>query len=114
MGMTKQQMELEIKRLRAEVDQLKRPKSVAKVIQQGSEAKACLALLAGGFTSSAATFSVDNVTPLNGKSPVANSSETITVTNRYGWDTGADNAKIEIVYDPETETWIPRQMECPA
>lgn len=31
MGMTKQQMELEIKRLRAEVDQLKRPKSVAKI-----------------------------------------------------------------------------------
>lgn len=31
MGMTKQQIELETKRLRAEVNQLKRPKSVAKI-----------------------------------------------------------------------------------
>jgi hypothetical protein len=32
--MTMQQMELEIKRLRAEMEAMKRPKSVAKIIQQ--------------------------------------------------------------------------------
>lgn len=73
----------------------------------------CLAQLSAAFSSTPATFTVDTVTPLNYGSPVANSSETLTVTNRYGWTSGSDNAKIEIVYDPIGEVWIPRQMECP-
>ena len=74
----------------------------------------CLAQLSAAFSSAPATFTVDNVTPLNYGSPVANPSATLTVTNRYGWDAGDDNAKVEIVWDPIGEVWIPRQMECPA
>lgn len=74
----------------------------------------CLAQLSAAFSGTPATFTVDNVTALNYGSPVSSSSDTITVTNRYDWTAGADNAKIEIVYDPISDTWIPRQMECPA
>jgi hypothetical protein len=87
------------------VDQNTRPRvAVARV---------CLGRVAASFSGSPATFTVDRVLPISGNSPVEDQEDTLTVENRYDWDAGNINAHIEILYDPHSETWIPRQMTCP-
>lgn len=80
------------------------------IIASEHTATRVLGTLYASFSGAAATFSVTPVTGLNGKTP----SGTLTVQNRYSWDTGTSGHKIEIEWDPINGQWNPVQMRCPS
>lgn len=73
----------------------------------------CNALAKGAVSSGDSTYTVDNVTPLFGSSPVTSSSDEITVRNRYADDLD-DNAKVSIIWNQTDGEWQTGQITCPA
>lgn len=66
-----------------------------------------------GDVAEGASYVVDNVVPLFGASPVADSEEEVSVTNRYG-DALDDNAAVSIEFNGATLAWQTGQITCPA
>lgn len=73
----------------------------------------CNALTKGAVSSGDGTYTVDNVTVLEGESPVAAAATELTVTNRYADDID-DNANVSIEYDPIEDQWQTGQITCQA
>ncbi len=73
----------------------------------------CTCLLKGAMATSDTTKTVDNVAPICGASPVANSSEELTVYNTHAWE-GDDNALGRIEWNRTTGHWEFYQVTCPA
>lgn len=71
----------------------------------------CIAEIQGEMTSADATHPVDNVVPLNGQSPVALATDTITVRNTFHWD-AADNSVCIFVWNQTDQAWDLLQVEC--
>lgn len=65
MALTMQQMELEIKRLRAEVEAMRRPKSVAKLVMSSGSVRLYVFTTTTAFASLTATA---NITTMSGSS----------------------------------------------
>lgn len=71
----------------------------------------CSAIVKGDPTGTATTITVDNVVATRGKTPVANSSEELTVNNIFSWD-AEDNDVCFIQYNYATTSWDLYQLEC--
>ena len=79
----------------------------------GSKGNRCRALIKTAMTSGDTTHTVDNVTPLNGSSPVDLSTDELTVYNIHTWDAD-DNAICKIEWNETLEQWEIYQVDCPA
>ena len=77
------------------------------------QADRCAAVLKGALDSGDATATVDNVTPLNGSSPVDAAADELTAQNVHGWD-GDDNAACKIEWNQTEERWELYQVTCPS
>jgi len=73
----------------------------------------CTAKLKGALASADSTATVDNVNPIHGADPTADSGTELTVYNTHDWD-GDNNADCRIEYNKTTEHWELYQVDCPA
>ncbi len=83
-----------------------------EIIEKQACARSCEATLVGALEETDDSISVDNVVPIDGGfSPVFQSTDTLTVQNRYSWE-GDDGGNAEIYWNGSV--WKFRQVECPA
>lgn len=75
------------------------------------EATICKGLTKGAFSSSANTFTVDNVKAMSGLTPVAGSSNTLTIQNLF--DDGAqDNVEATFMWNQSEGNWPCMDIKC--
>ncbi len=77
----------------------------------GPPARRCTATAKGAISGGSGT--VDNVAPIHGFSPVANSSEELSVDNPHTYDVD-DNGKVRIEWNLTEQAWEIYQADCPS
>lgn len=70
-------------------------------------------LTVGAVQTTTGVFNVDNVTAIEGSTPISSSTDQIPVNNAYAW-AADDNAPCEAVWHPALEAYRARQVKCPA
>lgn len=85
---------------------------VPVVLNYGTGGATMLAgLVNANFSGTPGTFAIKEFYAISGAAP---DDATLTVANRFEWEAGTVDTNVIVVWDPETEQWIPLQMECPA